>query len=288
MGWQTFIATVFQAGNTIILNSSGLFIYNGPPALGNLSFSIAVTAGVDSVGNGYAAGINAYGSGGAAVTIEPSGPESVILIQPGNAAHSTESPQIFGATLNAGAANEFMEGEFTSGTSGSHDDAALQVFSESADTTLPAVSRVVIGGTIITQNSKTLMNINTPITATAGTTANPTVITSDTWNKASALDGTWAASGVDVNGLWYRLTNDNELEINFSLLNTAAVGNATVVTFTGIYIPKTPQSAAMAWNNPGTTPPWCGMDASGNFFIDSYSAANKVCWGHVFFALDTL
>lgn len=52
-------------GNSFILNSSGLFIYNGTPAAGNLIASIAPTAGTDQFGNAYIDGVVSYdGAGG--------------------------------------------------------------------------------------------------------------------------------------------------------------------------------------------------------------------------------
>lgn len=48
----------FQSGissGSLVVNKSGLFLYNGQPALGTLMFSIAATAGVDPFGNAYLA-----------------------------------------------------------------------------------------------------------------------------------------------------------------------------------------------------------------------------------------
>lgn len=36
MGWQNVFAAVFRAGNTVVINSGGEFLYNGDPTLGNL------------------------------------------------------------------------------------------------------------------------------------------------------------------------------------------------------------------------------------------------------------
>lgn len=47
-------------GNNFILNSSGLFIYSGTPANGNLIASIAPASGTDSFGNAYLDGIVTY------------------------------------------------------------------------------------------------------------------------------------------------------------------------------------------------------------------------------------
>lgn len=48
------------SGNDFIINSQGVFIYTGTPALGNLLVSIAGAAGVDTEGNVYPAGVKIY------------------------------------------------------------------------------------------------------------------------------------------------------------------------------------------------------------------------------------
>lgn len=58
---QPTAVAFFIAGNTIILNPSGMFIYNGPPGLNKLIASITPAPGTDPYGNGYAAGITSYG-----------------------------------------------------------------------------------------------------------------------------------------------------------------------------------------------------------------------------------
>jgi hypothetical protein len=60
MGWEAQIFPILIAGNTIIINGQGEFIYNGPPAAGNLIASFANSAGTDSEGNAYLAGIVSY------------------------------------------------------------------------------------------------------------------------------------------------------------------------------------------------------------------------------------
>ncbi len=50
-------------GNNFILNSSGLFIYSGAPAFGNLIESHAPAAGTDSFGNAYLIDSTCYQSG---------------------------------------------------------------------------------------------------------------------------------------------------------------------------------------------------------------------------------
>lgn len=50
-------------GNNFVLNSDGLFLYNGTPAAGNLVASIAPTFGTDPYGNDYLDGVVTYVSG---------------------------------------------------------------------------------------------------------------------------------------------------------------------------------------------------------------------------------
>lgn len=47
-------------GNNFILNGSGLFIYSGTPAAGNLIESLAPAAGTDAFGNAYVQGLGVY------------------------------------------------------------------------------------------------------------------------------------------------------------------------------------------------------------------------------------
>jgi hypothetical protein len=47
-----------------IINRSGVFIYSGPPATGNLVYSIAAAAGTDNFGNSYLAGATSYSATG--------------------------------------------------------------------------------------------------------------------------------------------------------------------------------------------------------------------------------
>jgi hypothetical protein len=76
-------------------------------------------------------------------------------------------------------------------------------------------------------------------TAIAGTPATPSVVTTDTWHQAT-LTGTWTGSGNGVNGLWYRLTPDNNVHIVADLTVPAAPG--TIFTLPTHYVPNTTQN----------------------------------------------
>ncbi len=66
-GFPLTIATVFQAGNTTVINTAGTFIYDGAPALGTLIISLASASGTDPYGNAYSGpgiSVSAPGLGG--------------------------------------------------------------------------------------------------------------------------------------------------------------------------------------------------------------------------------
>jgi len=60
-GFRNRLLPIFQAGNRIVINSAGLFVYNGPPTFGNLIINLSFAGGSDKYGNTYLAGINQYG-----------------------------------------------------------------------------------------------------------------------------------------------------------------------------------------------------------------------------------
>ena len=56
MGWQVVNVVVLHAGNTII-NPNGIFVYDGPPASGNLIIALAPAASTDQFTNAFIKGI---------------------------------------------------------------------------------------------------------------------------------------------------------------------------------------------------------------------------------------
>lgn len=65
MGWQVFSVVQLFAGDTII-NPTGMFVYFGPPATGNLSVSVVpgTSTVADPESNTAQAGVTVYASGG--------------------------------------------------------------------------------------------------------------------------------------------------------------------------------------------------------------------------------
>lgn len=141
MGWQGIVAPFVQAGNTIVLNSQGFFVYNGPPASGNLVASSAPVAGTDPYGNPVLAGDAVYGAQSSSVNIATNNGFAgfpAITIRPPGMAHITDLPQVATDHVNPGAANEQAVMVLSSGKENSLDDGAMKLFSESADGTIGA------------------------------------------------------------------------------------------------------------------------------------------------------
>jgi hypothetical protein len=284
MGWQNIFAPIFEAGNRIILNFKGLFVYNGTPRLGNLIASIVNTTQPDGFGNTAEANIAVYGSSSAVNTAYAAmsasggiGATPAIIFDPLNSAFATILPQVFGNNLNGNTVAEQEGAIITSGKAGS-DDMAIQLFSESFDTTIQATHILEAGGTQLEVTNKTNKTFNVPVIANAGTTINVTNITSDTWHQATVFNNGWTAQNA---GFWYRLTNDKELEI-LADLNGGPAGNSSIITFTGIYVPNLGQNHPAGQNNVGgTSPPWIFVSNAGVINATGVPVAGEEIFFHI-------
>jgi hypothetical protein len=182
-------------GPNYIINSNGWFFYGGTPANGNLVASfVGNTGGTDQFGNTYQPGDTVYTPNGGYVNITPIGGiggNTAVLLHPGLTAHVTLNPQIYGGSFRSGLVNEQEILVLSSGAAGGLDDFELQLFSESADATGGTFMNFIGGGSILSQLFKTQWNIGVAISATLGTTAIPTVITTDSWHSIT-LDPNWS------------------------------------------------------------------------------------------------
>lgn len=140
MGWQTVVATVFQAGNRIVLNRNGLFIYNGSPANGNLIVSATFASGTDSFGNTYFAGINSFGQssvgrGFVNVSVDQSSGNTQVTMQAGSplANNLGSSPGLTSAILFPGTSVERQDIFITAGTETGARTSSIQLTCESFD-----------------------------------------------------------------------------------------------------------------------------------------------------------
>ena len=221
MGWSPQVVRATE----VIISGTGdfLLVYNGPPAHGNLTASIAPAAGTDLFGNAYRAGIWSYGSSGSAAGLATSGTDAVLFLVPGGATQSTALPLIFSAAVNPGLVNEIEDLIMTSGNAG-HDDAALQLFSAAADNTVAARAVVEFGGSVAMQVTKT----NTTFTTGAGTgiSGTPAITQTDNAVDTNANNGTQPMTKT-----WTIPANDAQvgteylIETNFSgTFQTATLG----------------------------------------------------------------
>ena len=126
--------------------SGSLFIYNGTPALGNPPVAWITSASTDPEGNSVQPGIflaELTGSGnarGGLMWNSIVGSEPLLALFPDSTVGFTDhSPFVTGQVFNRGAANEYLSLALGGGAgSGSVSPTMLELFSVSADATLPA------------------------------------------------------------------------------------------------------------------------------------------------------
>jgi len=136
-------------GTDFFINSLGEFFYSGTPAAGNLIASIAPTSGAnDGHGNPYNEGISVYGSNNAVINMSDNSGSPGIFLRAASVSHITTNAEIFTFADNAGLANEIQCIVMSSGKESGHADAAIQLFSASADNTVSPVAIIEFGGTI--------------------------------------------------------------------------------------------------------------------------------------------
>jgi len=270
-------------GLDFIINSAGIFIYSGTPALGNLVGSWAPVAGSDSFTNAYQKDFTVYIANGGYVNINSSGGiggNTAVLFNPGGTSHVTEKPQLYGASNNGTLVNEFEFLALVSGAAGGLDDTQIQLLSERADASAGAVINFLAGGTLLSQLFKTVWNIGVPISATLGTHTTPTVITTDTWTTLSAgFSNGWTISGSGVNAIRYRMNTDKSVDIEWDIINPVAVGGTSAV-FTlpsGYFNPAFTRNVVCQTAVGGAG--WVFISAAGVFNVVSYTVANKEIWG---------
>ena len=145
MGWESNVFPLLIAGNTIVINASGEFVYNGAPALGNLIASIANSNGVDAFGNRYYNGIISYNpSGGAIATTVAELTAGGIRIGTGNAASG-----IGGASAGSITSNNTGSIQINTGAVNGTDVQNAVTF-QSADASGIGVPNTIIGAGALT------------------------------------------------------------------------------------------------------------------------------------------
>lgn len=135
--------------------NEGVFVYNGPPALGNLIASITSADGIDVYGNAFVHGVVSYFPSAAP-------PRAVQLGSP-----------------NAAPGITFLQAATVAGPWTD----VVQLVGD------PATAALVVINNLSVANN---LDVALQLTATGGTAGSPTLITTDTWHPL-ALDAGWTA-----------------------------------------------------------------------------------------------
>lgn len=214
----TFDGTDFE------VNSSGIFIYSGVPALGNLIGSIASAAGTDAHGNPYLDGVCSYGTSGVVQLTQgrlEQGPSQTAV--GGGLAASTDGSVAGKMIIDSGL------------VSGGDADAALILESNLASgagtVCLVSAATTIVKGPVVAQ-----LPGSSPATA-------------ETWHSLGAYP-----SGTTTRGQ-YRLTSEGKLELDINLTGTPASGTSSFPnTMPASYqpavtkrIPATQGSGGVGW-----------------------------------------
>lgn len=191
-------------GTNWIENAHGQFIYSGPPALGNMIMSMTPAGGTDGFGNSYSFALSLYGAGSSTAAINLFTRDS----------HETTPGKIYTAS-SGGGTGIYLELSLASPIASNtfFGNSSLVLFSESSDGSAPATAVItslseadssqlnvatasnlfyIQGGTIgslnyLIQLSFTLMSISVALNAVAGTSTNPTLISTDGWTTITSF-----------------------------------------------------------------------------------------------------
>jgi hypothetical protein len=232
-------------GPDYIVDPTGIYLYSGTPAVGNLTGSwvpLATTV-TDPKGNTVQHDLTVYIGNGGYVNVNSNGGiggNTAVLLHPGNTSHVAVNPQVYGGSQNSGLVNEEENLVLTSGNSG-HDDMQLQLISATADNTVGAVLNFLMGGTVLSQLFKTVWNIGVPISCTLGTPSNPSIITNGAYTRiASPFSNGWVSGGggTDANGIIYRMLNNGSYEVWLDIINPGAQVNSVITNLPAPFRPQ--------------------------------------------------
>ena len=211
------------------ITDSGMpfLLYAGSPALGNLIASMAPEAGTDEFGNVYKASVAVYGPGsdGAYVQLEPNiggGGNTGVLVSSGNA-NDELAGRMFSFIGNSGDPDEYSLLQLCSAQDSAYPNfAGIGLSGSSHDGTLEPTGILfseVSGSAVemLTWGPSTNVQVLVPFTATDGTAASPTLVTTDTWHNIT-LATTWTAATPIPQ---YRLNADGLIELKGAVIFTS-------------------------------------------------------------------
>lgn len=248
MGWEANVFPILQAGNTVLINGQGEFIYNGVAANGNLLFSFTPAAGTDAQGNAFDPGFESFSAGDGQEVLQINNGAINWLYNVGNQAISLTFQTVNGHLVMFGNVGTTFE-----------------------------LNIPVLFDKDVTFNGS--------ITATGGTASDPTKIVTDTWHPIVLGNG-WANQAGNV-AAQYRATPFNEVEI-IGTLNGAAATAAKFAQLPSTpfnYRPASQQGSPAAVSMAAVDNAYVQCDTSGNLTMNAANLATTFLF-HAFIALD--
>lgn len=234
-----------QVQNQVVVagTGSGVFVYNGFPKLGNPPIIALSNSTTDPFGNSIRpsdsssdGSLIAIGTGGTWMQVA-AGTAARLLSGTGDVAEFGSGSL---ATFVSGAGGtRVLETAMVSPVFAAGTQAELILQSPSQDaTTFPSKAELLAASIVFAGG---------PVTATAGTAAKPTVITTDTWQTMSLLNS-WSLGGGGY--AQYKLEPDNRVSIRgANVIPGTATGGTSIWTPPAAYNPSVTQRVEMLIEN---------------------------------------
>jgi hypothetical protein len=242
-------------GTNFIINSSGIFLYSGTPALGNLVGSWTTADGTDQYGNGYIAGLTTYGTSSTINLIQ----DDLVLTGSNGSKVVLESAADASVSLTPGGGGTWFAGGIVTAVSGtSHPQ--MELFAP-ADTTNDVGATLTLEGSSTASVATAIRSVATLWShlGGAGQIQNWWIKqnssgTAFTWQTPS-YGTNWAASttfngGTNWHALQYRLDAEDNLWLIGGFKATGAVANP-VFTLPSGYRPAAQWPLYLQQNNAG-------------------------------------
>lgn len=276
-----------QVQNLVLVagTGAGVFVYDPTAGAGNLIASMT-DAAADPFGNVTAKGVNSYAtvvglSTATGLNLTGSAGQPGLSVGIDTAAGPASPPGVFGLGSSSGtpwAVARLSSGKVTAG------DVLAEVLTASQSFSGDTNGHVLIqaGLTEVGPNHSLTVNDNTgAVTATLGSAATPTLITTDSWHSITP-GGTWTASGSGVNGFFYRLLSTGDVLLAWDVSNNNA-NPGTLGTLPAGYRPATTVRLQSGWTGTGPA-------AYNNQFAPmiQVSSAGAITGGGLFVATLTL
>jgi hypothetical protein len=243
-------------GSDFILDSTGLYVYSGTPALGNLVASISVGVGTDTFGNVTLDGVVSYDTGGVFASLS----NSNLLI--GEVANYLDA----GLVGLSGSGTVFM----SSPTTGADAATIALINGSTAVTPLSAAGYPHVDIGAATAGLTAWIN-----GALIRSTVNGGVSTAETWH-APSYGANWSGTTTfgTISGGLGTLRYRMDAEDNLWILGTAvaaAGASTTLFNMAAPYRPKTNYPFPVAWISSGGVAgnAWAYVSTAGNLNLNS-------------------